>query len=36
MYLDAKTLFAVEKYARRGAREKPEAFACLRVPGGEG
>jgi hypothetical protein len=34
--LDAKKLFAAEKYAGRGTREKSEAFACLLVPGGEG
>ena len=34
--MDAKMLFALQKYARRGGREKPDALACLLLPGGEG
>jgi hypothetical protein len=34
--MDAKTLLALQKYAGPGGREKPEALACLWMPGGKG
>jgi hypothetical protein len=34
--MDAKTLLALQNYAGRGGREKPEALACPGMPGGEG
>jgi hypothetical protein len=34
--MNAKTLLALQKYAWRGGREKPDDLACPWVPGGEG
>ena len=34
--MDAKTLFALKKYAGRGGREKPEALACRVYPEARG
>jgi hypothetical protein len=34
--MDAKTLLALQKYAGRGGGVKPDALACLWLPGGGG
>lgn len=34
--MDAKMLLALQKYGGYCGREKPDALACLLLPGGEG